>query len=543
MHKKLDLLWLLALIIISTFLLFNLTTKGIYSSHDGEIHIARIAQFKEALKYDYPPIRWLSNFNFGFGYPTFVYSYSLPYYFSSIIDLFVGDYEITFKLLILLSVIFSSFTFYYFAKFTFSRIAAFVGSIFYISAPYRFADIYERGAFGEILAFIISPLLFMSLYILNRNIYFGFIFTGLVVFSFISIHAITFMIFLLATIAMTPLIFRKHFKLYFYFVCAVGFGFLFSAFQWMPMIFEQKYIELDKTYFNIYEGNFISIYQLLRIPKEGVNTGTGIQIGSAQIIIIIASIVYILVNWVRRKKQNNYLIFFFITTLIAAFLTTDLSKSIWQNFNPLQTILFSWRFLTYTTFSIALLACFLIDKLSIPKTRIRVIFFIALIFIAIYPSRHYLRGKNWHTYKTEFYKNYIDPFRLDNYYLPEGLTQNLENLQLAPISVINGEGQAKLISRYNHRLEAAFDLEQPSLVQLHTIYFPGWELFIDNQKSQIVTNYPGLEGIIVAYVPEGSHKLTLKFEETPLRKIADFLSLGGFLILMLAVLLRKQNAS
>lgn len=539
MHKKFDLLWLLALIVVSTLLLFNLTTKGIYSSHDGEIHISRIAQFKEALKYDYLPIRWFSNFNFGFGYPTFVYSYSLPYYFSSLIDLLVRDYEITFKLLILLSVIFSSFTFYYFAKLTFSRLAAFAGSVFYISAPYRFADIYERGALGEFLAFIISPLLFMSPYILSRNICFGFIFTALVVFSFISVHAITFVIFLFATIAISPLIFRKHFKLYFYFICAVGFGFLLSAFQWMPMIFEQKYIELDKTYFNIYEGNFISIYQLLRIPKEGINIGTGIQLGSAQIIIIIATAAYILVNLVNRKKQNSHLIFFLITALIAAFLTTDLSKSIWHFFKPLQAILFSWRFLTYTTFSTALLACFLIDKLQ--KSKVKIIFFLALIFIAIYPSRHYLMGYNWHTYEKDFYSNYNDYLKLDNYYLPKGLTQNLENLQLAPISIISGDGQAKLINRYNHRLEAILSLEQSSTVQLHMIYFPGWELFIDNQRSQIVTNYPKLEGIIVARVPEGSHKLTLKFEETLLRKIANFLTLGSFLTLVLIVILRKRN--
>lgn len=539
MRQRPDFLWLLALVITSTLLLSNLSTKGVYSSHDGEIHIARIAQVEGALKYENPPIRWLANFNFNFGYPAFVYAYSLPYYFSSISSVATKNPEITFKLLMLLSVTFSAITFYYFAKLTLSRMAAFVGSIFYIAAPYRFADIYERGALGEALSFILVPLMFMSPYIINRNKHFGFMATTLAVFTFIGIHAITFVIFLLATVAFCPLIFKKQLKLYLYFAFAVGLGFLLASFQWMPMIFEQKYINLDKTYFHIFEGHLLSIDRLLRIPKDGVVVGTGIQLGTAQMAVTVLAVLTVLIKYLKSKKVDKYLLFFLSAIFASVFLATDFSGFAWRNFKPLATILFPWRFLIVTTFAAAYLAAYLLAKIKSGKTQTLTI--ALALFIAIYPSRHFLTGKSWHTYSADYYRSYQDPNKLDNYYLPEGLVQNIEDLQLAPISIVEGSGKTNLISRKNNQLEAVLEINEPAKVQLHTIYFPGWELEIDGQKSQPVTDFKNLEGIIIADVPQGSHLLSLKFTETSLRRRANLLTAASLLLLLSVLILRREK--
>lgn len=539
MQKRPDLPWLVAQVIISLLLLSNLLTKGIYSSHDGEVHIARIAQFDQATRQQVPPIRWLSNFNFNFGYPTFVYAYSLPYYFSSIPSVATKNPEITFKLLMLLSVTFSAITFYYFAKLTLPRVAAFAGSIFYIAAPYRFADIYERGALGEALSFILVPLMFMSPYIINRNKYFGFMATTLAVFAFIGTHAITFAIFLPLATAFCFLIFKKQLKLYLYFALAVGLGFLLSSFQWMPMIFEQKYINLDKTYFHIFEGHLLSIDRLLRIPKDGVVVGTGIQVGTAQLAVTVLAVLTVLIKYIKSKKVDKYLLFFLSAIFASVFLAADFSSFAWRNFKPLATILFPWRFLIVTTFAAAYLAAYLLAKIKAGKTRILATALV--LFIAIYPSRHFLTGKSWHTYSADYYRSYQDPNKLDNYYLPKGLVQNIENLQLAPISIVEGSGRTNLISRKNNQLEAVLEINEPARVQLRTIYFPGWELEIDGQKSQPITDFKNLEGIIIADVPQGSHLISLKFTETPLRRTANLLTAASLLLLLSVLILKRKK--
>lgn len=530
MAKRKDFPWLLLLVFISTILLAGFFNQGIYGSHDGEIHVARIAQFLEALKDGQFPVRWLENLNFGFGYPTFVYAYSSPYYLSSLVSILIPNFEIIFKILMFTSIIISAIIFYYFSKNNFTRFAAFIGSLFYITAPYRFADIYERGALGETLSFVLIPLLFSAPYVIIKKTFLGFIFTSLTVFAFITTHALTLLIFLPAQILFSILIFGRQIDKYKILALSIVFGFLLASFQWLPMIFEQQYIELDKTYFNIFEGHFLTIYQLLRIPKENVNIGTGIQLGAAQMLILILSVFFIFLRFAKTKKLDKLATFFLGGLLICAFLTLDVSKLLWYNFKPLSTIIFPWRFLTFTTFAAAYLSAFLVSGVLTFKKQI-VVSAVAVI-IAIYPTRHYLSGKYWHTFPNDYYTNYQDPYKLDNYYLPKGVTQ-LEKLMVPTVSIVEGEGSVRVIEKKNHHIEIMADLNGQSLVQFHTIDFPGWQLYIDGQRSPVIKNYPNLEGIIVANVNPGRHSIDLKFQETPLRLFANIVSAVSFATLLL----------
>lgn len=527
-------LHLLAIIIVATLLLFNLTTQGIYESHDGEIHLARSAQFTRILLDGQFPPRWLPNWNFGFGYPTFVYLYSLPYYLSSFLRIFGLAFEPILKVLMFLSLLLSGITFYLLAKNLITqnkkelKIAAFVGSIFYISAPYRFADIYERGTLGESLAFILIPLLFLIPTIFPKYIKKGFIVTSVIIFAFITTHALTFLIFLPFVLIYSTFLFKKNLKFYLVFITSITFGFLLASFQWIPMIFEQKYIDLPITYFRIFQATFLSVNQLLRIPKAGVNIGTGVQLGVAQSTIILISFVTIIYKFLKGKKLDLVFVFFLTAVAIAAFLTTDLSKEIWYTVKPLQIILFPWRFLTFTTFACAILTTYVVSYLE--KGGWKFLIITALLLLAIFPSRHYLKGSGWHSFSDVYYSNYYDPLKLDNYYLPKSLNTKLENLKLPNTSIIQGEGNIELVKTKSNLLLAYANLKKDSQIQFHTVYFPGWLLFINGQPAEIITNYPGLEGIIVASIPKGSSEVILKFSETPLRKLSDVISLIAFIL-------------
>lgn len=536
MAKRKDFPWLLLLVFIATILLAGLFNQGIYGSHDGEIHIARIAQFLEALKDGQFPVRWLESLNFGFGYPTFVYAYSSPYYLGSLISILIPNFEIIFKILMFTSIITSAITFYYFSKNNFTRVAAFMGSLFYTTAPYRFADIYERGALGEALSFVLIPLLFSASYVIIKKTFLGFIFTSLTVFAFITTHALTLLIFLPAQILFSILIFGRQIDKYKILALSIVFGFLLASFQWLPMIFEQKYIELDKTYFNIFQETFIGVNQLLRIPKDGTNIGTGIQLGLAQSGVILLSFGMSGYEFLAKRFLDKFTIFFLITGLTAALLTLDISKPIWFGLKPLATILFPWRFLTFTTFAAAILAGLLANRFVNHKCGF--VIMLILIFIALYPARHYWQGRLWHTFSADYYASYQDPYKLDNYYLPKGLLANLQELQLEPISVIEGDGEITILSKQSNLTVAQVSSQEDAKIQFHTMYFPGWTLTIDDKKSDIIKDYPNLEGIIIAEVPKGSHTVTLEFMETTLRRSANFLSLFSFIILVMVVLAR-----
>lgn len=530
MKVRRSLFFPITILIISTLLLFDLFNQGIYRSHDAELHVARLAQVTSAIDEGQLPVRWLGNWNFGFGYPTLVFIYSLPYYLGAILRIFVADFEIIFKVLMFVSLSLSGVTFYYFARSLVAALPAFVGAVFYMAAPYRFADIYERGALGESLVFVFIPLIFWAPFVISNNKFRGFVFTSVAIFLLVTTHALTLAIFFIPGLIYSLLVFKDKIGHYLHFLLAIVFGFLLSSFSWMPMIFEQKYIELEKTYFNLFVGHFITINQLLRIPKEGVSIGSGIQLGTGQMIVLVITLMLISYQIIKWRIEYK-VVFFFLLTIMAGLLSTNLAEGVWRIVKPLQTLLFPWRFLTFTTFATAVLAGFLADHLIKSKLLAVIVFF--LIFVAIYPSRHYLRGHEWHSFDDDYYYEYQDLLALDNYYLPKGLNKDFPKLQLAQASIVEGEGRVRLLAHQSDHIEAEVDLASDSKIQLHTIYFPGWTIYIDGKKESIIANDFNLEGIIVAEVKRGSHRIDLIFEQTNLRKVANLLSLASFFALLL----------
>ena len=71
-------------------------------------------------------------------------------------------------------------------------------------------------------------------------------------------------------------------------------------------------------------------------------------------------------------------------------------------------------------------------------------------------------------------------------------------------------------------------------VRINTIYWPGWNVFNDGKKIDLSYNNP--KGVIEISLPKGvPHHVRAEFGETPLRLVADFLSIVSLGILLLIV--------
>ena len=75
---------------------------------------------------------------------------------------------------------------------------------------------------------------------------------------------------------------------------------------------------------------------------------------------------------------------------------------------------------------------------------------------------------------------------------------------------------------------------------LHRFYFPGWQARIDGQTAHV---YPSGElGLVTVDVPAGDHAIELRFGDTPLRRLANglsLLSMGIWLVLAIPTLRRR----
>ena len=119
------------LLILSIPALKSLATPGFYTSHDGETHTARIAQYYQAIKDGQIPPRWAPTLNNNFGSPIFVYIYPVPYLTGALIHAVGFSYADTFKLLMILTFILSGvFAYVWLIEIWQNPRAAFLGALF-----------------------------------------------------------------------------------------------------------------------------------------------------------------------------------------------------------------------------------------------------------------------------------------------------------------------------------------------------------------------------------------------------------------------------
>ena len=509
-------LFLLLIVGMAVLLLHDLFQMGVYSSHDGEVHMARLAQFIQALQDGNFPVRWLRYWNNGWGYPTFVYVYQLPYWMGTVLYRFIPNVEIVFKLLMWLSLAGSGVSFFVWVRKHTPLLSAFLASVMYMGAPYRMADIYERGALGEALFFVVAPLLFL---VSDK----GSLLVALVTFAALTTHALTFGVFFVPLIIYVWITKKKRGD-FFKFLVGIGLGAGLAGFQLLPMIGEQKYVRLDITYYQIFTDHFVDFGKLLRLP--GVDVGTGIQLGIVQGLILAVMMVVVVKEW---RKINVIEVFFVIVSLVAMLLILPLSKILWEK--TLFWLLFPWRFLTLTTFTTAALGGFLFTRFALERRW----WIIPIILLAmLYPSRHFWRGARYHSFPQYYYATYTDPLRLDTYVLPRGV-DDVVMATPPELKLLSGKGSVALVERTTSSLTVGAVVYTFAAVQFPIMYFPGWNLTIDGKTQPIAVDYPGLHGVIVGLVPEGKHTLKLQFGDTSLRAWGGYLSLVSVVIMLILV--------
>jgi uncharacterized membrane protein YfhO len=98
----------------------------------------------------------------------------------------------------------------------------------------------------------------------------------------------------------------------------------------------------------------------------------------------------------------------------------------------------------------------------------------------------------------------------------------------APISDTQGNSITYSVLKEEHlRKEYEVNLDAPKTLRFHIVYFPGWNITIDGVKASI--DYQ-LNGTLDVKVPAGKHRITASMSETPLRLMADILSLFSLVV-------------
>jgi len=563
MNKKFSSFLLeLFILLIITIPSFNILFNNQYPSMHDDQHITRLYLLDQGIKQGswYP--RWVSGLGFGYGYPLFNFYPPLIYYVAELFHMVGFSYIWSIKLMIISGFLLAGLSIFWLIKSLIGRLPAFIGVTVYTYFFYHAVLVYIRGALAEFFTLAILPLVFLSIYKLYKQVNFRWsIIFGIFFALLILTHPL---------IAFPSLIFIGLFTLFLFllsknkvnFICLFVIGLLIglglSSFYWLPSMVERKFTLTDeiltKELAN-YKDHYIYPQQLWYSPwgfggsVKGIGDGLTFQLGKIPITLTIFSLLFAVLYFIKNKKIDQSIVYYLLSMILLSFslfMTTSYSSFIWDNIKYLWYLQFPWRFLTFTALFISIVAGYGIFFLKKYINRTLIIFLVvAVSVLTIIKYQQYDRPQKLLSTTDKEKTSYEEiAWRVSGTsyeFVPKGVKIKKTNLGTTTIAidkkdlpresynVIFGKAEVKTIKNQFAIKEFSVNAAIPIIFRLNTYNFPGWTAYLDGK--QLLINDNNDYKLITVNIPQGSYTINFHFKNTPVRNIADAISLITLIII------------
>ncbi|MDW7646495.1 MAG: 6-pyruvoyl-tetrahydropterin synthase-related protein [Desulfuromonadales bacterium] len=270
----------LAVLLVGTAIFLSpLASEGWFSSHDTPAHIHRIfATIYEMQQGHYFP-RWLSLAAYGKGLPDLIFYSPAFYWLTGWINLLGIPLEWDLKIVCLtFSFIGGIGVYIWVGRYT-DRIGSLISTTLYLFLPYRFLDLYVRGAIPEFAALSLLPWLFFSidLSFSTKQRSQGLALAALSSASIVLFHHLSaIMVLPFATIYFLwhAATFRHEPKRILTATVGPLVGAGLSAFYWLPVLMEMKYLLFFGDHVKI--KNPLQVWDHFITPFQWFDTGWGV---------------------------------------------------------------------------------------------------------------------------------------------------------------------------------------------------------------------------------------------------------------------------
>lgn len=548
---KLFLAVLLFIVVLPT--VFRLMRPGFFPMYD-DMQVIRLQQMDKCFKDAQIPCRWVPDLGYGYGYPLYQYYAPLPYYAMEIFVLFGLSYIDSVKLGLILSVFLSALFFYAFVRYFLSPTASLAATALYVFSPIRAADMYVRGAMGELWGMAALPLAFWGFEnLIKRNSVKSLAIFALTLAVFLISHNLTvlmgiplFMVWVILRLLMTK---KEHKILLRHVVLGGVLGITVSGFFTIPLIFERNLVHLEtltQGYFN-YLAHFINVKQLF----FSLNWGYGPSVlgpndeaflGIGPIHAFFAAVGFLSVVALKTKRKLFLLpsVLLIVIFFIAAFLSHQKSSFIWQRLSFLSFLQFPWRFVLIAIFCASVLGGFAFQIISAGKAK--VLFFLLIVFLITFYSG-FFSPREWFSITDreklsgELLERQLTASIYD--YLPKSAKKAPDSR--APDSLIIKNGNLTVLEYQkgsNWFVYAVEGSKEGVYAVIPTYNFPEWEVFIDGNLVKITQE--GELGLLGVQVPSGKHTITARLTRSTPRLLGDLLSILGISVASV-ILLKKEG--
>jgi hypothetical protein len=490
--------------------------------------------------------RWLAGTNYGYGSPTFVFYPPLVYYLGTLLKFSGLNTENAIIALFSLALFCSGLTFYIYGRKRWGAIAAFVGALAYMTAPYLANDIYWRGGVTSLFVQAWIPL---GLWLTDRAISQPRWRIKLAIFW--AIMALTHTPSLLLC-----MIFWLPYTLFFVIktswkavaatlVCA-GTGLGIASFYLLPALLEQSFVSIE-TMKEVSGGFKANLFGsgLPFFPLHSIDRITYIFLHQLLAIIILTSVA--LVTFRKQAAIIQEIWRWLAFALALAFIMSNLSELIWQASPTLQMFQFPWRLLQLFSFTGAAL-CGAVGSVTLKLDQRHRLLLVLIILATIgfnfrysyqlsrsLPALHNPRQGNvveLETLTAILSDPYTDKLIDVEEYRPLLKTGNpaVPVIGQPRVSVLSGKAEIQINQWESYNRMFTVKAEEASTVRIRTYYYPAWHLHV-NQKPHPISM--SSDGTMELKLEPGFYTVELHYQWTQAFMLGGVLSLLSLVALSL----------
>mgnify|MGYP000545467418 FL=1 len=581
-NRRADVFPLILLLAVALAAAVPLWGPGIVNTRgggDSPFLLQRVHQMAANLRAGVFPVRWMPDAAYGLGYPFFSYYAALPYYLAGLLVVIGLDILTAIKITQTLGFLAAALAMYgWMRRLTANRWGAWLGAVAYTVAPFHLINVYVRGdSLSEFYAFIFYPLILRALDLPEgrplRRAGVALAYAGLLLTHNISAFIFTPFVLLYVLIRRRPN--RQTLRD----LGALGLGLLLSAWFWLPALGESNLAQLEAVtqgYFhytnhfrarNLVQNCFFFDYSLSspeRTPfAMGLPQAVGAALGGVVLLVRLVAIVGAglapapsgqpqgeqpqgLPLQAPAPQATAYLL---LGLVVSTLMITPLSRPLWDHLPLLPMVQFPWRFLSVQALFAAAALGMIPHPTPYPLRRRRgwgealcgLILAVAVL-APLHPDRLPIGPEDVTRERLLLYELFTGNI---------GTTIRHEYLYRAVVprpftsdAVVEPDAPPRAIPLDGARLEAERVESAPTRqvwrvagegggIAFPVLYWPGWRARVDGEPAD-VGPVEG-SGYLALRVPPGEHTVVLYLERTPIRALAEGVSLAAALGVVVVV--------
>ena len=349
-------------------------------------------------------------------------------------------------------------------------------------------------------------------------------------------------------------------------------GVAISAAYLFPGFLEQRYLKAENLvggYFG-YAGHYVYPFQFLSpfwgygYAGIGPNDQMPYQLGAISVVLAICGL-WALPQLGRTGRRR--LLFFLAATGLVVFAMVSASQPLWDLFRPVVAFVqFPWRLLALTSLSLALAGGALatavasrVDAGTALSSRLSpalvqtawqgnaapLLLLLALLAGYTYVAPQYTDSDVSLAKMIQFQLDTKELLGDTTWVTERPATSPMVPAYLAgqePTRAVPDDPQAtvEVLHSGGASYEAAITAPQATGVLFQIHYFPGWKVYLDGKLVETAIRAP--QGLMAVAVPAGRHVVTLRFEDTPLRRASKIISLIGLATALGLLVVSRRTA-